>query len=199
MNINRRIFIKNSSFSLLVLAIGSVASLSGCTAGSVFTNILSWIPTAVSAINGIVTVLGPFMPPGSAAIITLIDAALASLSATITEYNNDTNAADKATLLAKIRTILNDVSTNFQSFLNTLGLGTNPIVAVVIGLANIILSAIAGFLNQIPQSPTTTSISYRLNGMSHTVTPKLYKSVKAFKSDYNAMCVANNHPEIELK
>lgn len=196
---NRRNFVKSLSLGSLVLATGSVASLSGCIAGTVFIDILNWIPTAVSAINGIVTVLGAFMPPGSAAIITLIDAALASLAATITEYNNDTNPADKATLLAKIRTILNDVSTNFQSFLNTLGLGTNPIVAIVIGLANIILSAIAGFLNQIPQSPTTTSISYRLNGMSHTVTPKLYKSVKAFKSDYNAICIANNHPEIELK
>lgn len=197
---NRRTFISRTGrFLVTSAALGTSSTLIGCTAGSVFTDILNWIPTAVSAINGIVTVLGAFMPPGSAAIITLIDAALASLAATITEYNNDTNPADKATLLAKIRTILNDVYKNFESFLNTLNLGSNPIIAVVIGLANIIIAAISGFIGQIPASAPSATIYFRLNGQSHIVAPKLYKKVSDFKKDYNAVCVVNNHPEIELK
>lgn len=196
---NRRSFAqKVGSFLLLAVADGSCAVMISCPSGSnVFKDILSWVPTAVSAINGIVTVLGPLMPPGSAAIITLIDAGLATLAATVTQYENDTNPADKATLEAKIRTILNDVLTNFQQFLGTLHLGMNPILAVVIGLANVILAAIMGFLGQLP--PVTANPTYRLNGLSHAVTPKFYKSVAAFKKDYNAVCAANNHPEIEIK
>jgi hypothetical protein len=196
---DRRQFGKMTSGGLLALAVGGSVSLTGC---NVFSDILNWIPTAVSAINGIVTVLGSFLPPGAGAIVTLIDAALASLSATITEYNNDANPADKATLLAKIRTILTDIGTNFQSFLSALNLGNNPIIAIVIGLAQVILGAIQGFLGQLPAGGSGTKIlssAVTVGQRTMPVEAKYYKTVRAFKKDYNEVCILNHRPDIELR
>jgi hypothetical protein len=197
---NRRTFGRQTGVALLALAAGGGISLTGCpTAGTVFTDILKWIPTAILAVNGIVTVLGAFMPPGAMVIIVLINAALNSLTGTITQYNNDTNPADKATLLAKIRTILNDIVTNFQSFLDQLNLGANPIVAIVIGLANVLLAAIAGFLGQLPVAGTAVlTTSFHVGATMVRVVPKLYKNVGEFKKDWNQVCISNHHPEIEL-
>ena len=195
MNITRRSFAKYTGVGLLGLSL----TFEGCTAGSVFNSILTWIPIGISAIQGIVTLLDGLVPPGASAIITLVNAAFASLSATVTEYNNDTNPADKATLLAKIHTILADIVSNFQSFLNALNLGNNPIEAIVIGLSNIILAALAGFINQLPSANIPTSMSFRLDGKNISVTPKYYKSVSQFKSDYNTFANSHGHPEMDLK
>jgi len=191
---NRRSFIKISSTGVLSFAIGSVATLDGCT---VFDDILTWVPIGLTAIQGIVTVLGPLISPGALTILALIKAGFADLSAAVSEYNNDTNPADKANLLSKIRTILADIVSNFQAFLDALNLGDNPIINIVIGLANIVISAIEGFMNQLP-STKSTALTTRLSlgSKSITVTPKFYKSVKDFKKDYNSFALANNHGEI---
>jgi hypothetical protein len=197
MNLTRRQFSKLTSTSLLALATGASISLIGC---NVFNDILNWVPVGISAIEGIVTVLGPLVSPGALAIIALVKIAFADLSATVTEYNNDTNPADKATLLAKIRTILNDIVTNFQSFLDQLNLANNPIIAIVIGLANVVLSAIAGFLGQLPVSGTRVmATSFRVNGQMTTVVPHYYKHASDFRNAYNAVCAADGHAEIEIK
>lgn len=170
-------------------------ALMGC---GVFSDILAWTSVASVAIDGIVTVLGPFMPPGGATVILAIKSFLADLAGAASEYESDTNPADKATLLAKIRTLLTDIAMNFQSFLAQINLGNNPIVAVVLGLAQVILAAIAGFLGQLP-TPTTIPIKATVGGKPLSVVPKYYKRVADFKKDYNAVCAANSHPEIELK
>jgi hypothetical protein len=195
MDMNRRSFAKYTGIGLLGLTI----NFESCTASSVFNSILTWIPIGVSAIQGIVTLLGALVPPQATAIITLVNAGFASLLATVTQYENDTNPADKATILAKIHTILADIVTNFKSFLGALNLGNNPIEAIVIGLANIILAAIAGFINQLPVSNITTSMSYKLDRKSITVIPKYYKNVAQFKLDYNTEANSHGHPELDLK
>jgi hypothetical protein len=200
-NLSRRQFSKLASATLLGLATSASISLTGCSA---FANISAWIPVATTAIDGIVSLLGALVPPPAAAIISAVKAALADLGATIAQYNADTNPADKATLLSKIRTLLNDVASNFQNFLVQLNLAGNPIITIVIGLANIIFAAIAGFLNQLPPAPaaakgTTLSSTYHIAGANHQIVPKLYKSVGEFKKDFNAVCVADGHPEIAIK
>lgn len=191
---NRRSFAQRL---LMFLAVGSSAVfMTGC---NVFTDILNWIPVGLTALNGIITVLGPLIPPGAASIITIIKAAFADLQAAITQYNADTNPADKATLLAKIRTFLADIVNNFQAFLNALNLGNNPIINIVIGLANIIISAIEGFMNQIPPvSSAVTLATLKLGSKTVTVTPKFYKNVGDFKKDYNSFAMSNGHPEIKI-
>lgn len=195
---NRRTFVSRiGGFALLAGASGSLVALTGC---NVFSNILNWIPVGLSAIDSIVALLGPLVPPGATAILTIVKAAFADLSAAVSEYNADTNPADKSSLLAKIKTILKDIADNFQSFLNALNLGNNPLVAIVIGLANIILSAIMGFMGQLPASGTLTmATSVHVGGQTQPVTPKVYKSVGAFKADFNKVAIANHHPEVELK
>jgi hypothetical protein len=160
---------------------------------------MTWIPVGIAAVDSIVALLGPLVPPGAAAIITLVKAGFASLSAVVAEYNADTNVADKATLLAKIRTLLKDIADNFGTFLNQLNLGTNPIVIIVMGLARIILNALAGFLGQLPAGPTAMATSVRIGNQTLTITPKYYKNVKDFKSDFNAVATINHHPEIALR
>lgn len=188
---NRRSFAKKS---LLFLAVGSALSLDGC---NVFDDILNWIPVGLTALQGIITILGSLIPPPALAIITVIKAGFADLLAAVKEYNADTNPADKATLLAKIRTFLNDIVNNFQSFLNALNLGNNPIVNIVIGLADIIISAIEGFMGQLPPSaPTPLAMTLHVGSKSVTVVPKFYKSVADFKKAYNSIATSNGHPEV---
>jgi hypothetical protein len=179
-------------------AVGSM-EFTGCSS-TVFSQILSWIPVGISAITGIVTVLGPLVPPQALVVIGLVKAAFADLSATVTQYMNDTNPADKAGWLAKIRTILNDIVTNFQAFLDQLNLGGNPIEAIVLGLAQVVLSALAGFLGQLPAAGgKTVSETFRIGrGRLVAYTPHFYKSVNEFKTAYNSVCVANNHQEVEI-
>lgn len=200
MNITRRAFAKVAGAGTLALAAGTSLLLVGCT---VFDNLLTWIPIGITAINGIVTVLGAFLPPGGAIIIGLVKAAFADLAATITEYKSDTNPADKATLLAKIKTILGDIVTNFQSFLNQLNIGGNPIEAVVIGLASVVLNALMGFFGQLPAAPTAgkaLSNTFRVgpNGKPITIVPTTYKNVNAFRSAYNGVADSNGHPELDI-
>ena len=200
MNISRRVFAKVAGAGTLALAAGTSLFLVGC---SVFDSILTWIPIGITAINGIVTVLGAFLPAGGAIIIGLVKAAFADLAATITEYKSDTNPADKATLLAKIKTILGDIVTNFQAFLNQLNIGGNPIEAVVIGLATGVLDALMGFFGQLPPAPAAgkaLSSTFRVgpNGRLVTIVPTIYKDVNAFKSAYNGVADSNGHPELDI-
>lgn len=196
MQFTRRMFGKMASFLLLGLTAGASAFLAGC---GVFADIEAWVPIGVAAVNGIVTVLGALLPPGAVAIIALVKAGFADLTATITEYQNDTNPADKATWEAKIATILNDIASNFQSLLASLNLGSNPIEAVVLGLAQVFLAAIAGFLGQLPATSKTLTMSAHVGTRTITIVPKFYKKASDFKHDYNAVAVADGHPEIVIK
>jgi hypothetical protein len=195
--LTRRDFSKWTGKVLLLFSAGTSALfLGGC---NVFNDILTWIPIGLTALQGIVTVLGPLMPPGAAAIIVLIKATFADLSAAISEYNADANPTDKATLLAKIRTFLSDIVNNFQTFFNALNIGNNPILNIVIGLANVILAAIEGFMGQLPATGTKTlTTSFHVGARQLTVTPKFYNRVSDFKHDYNAVAAAAGHPEISI-
>ncbi|SRR5258708_6598253 len=194
---NRRNFVKGSYSGLLYLAIGGSAfTMTGC---NVFDDILAWVPVGLTALEGITTVLGPLLGPGAAAVITIIKAGFADLSAAVSEYRSDTNPADKATLLARIRTFLSDIVNNFQSFLNALNLGNNPIINIVIGLVDVVLAAIEGFMGQLPPAPVGTKPvpkEFKLGTQVHVIVPKFYKSVGDFKRDYNSIATTNGHPEV---
>jgi hypothetical protein len=199
--ISRRDFGKRTGMGIIGVLFAGAFGMTGCSA---FADISAWIPVATTAIDSIVSLLGALVPPPAAAIIAAVKVALLDLGATITQYNADTNPADKATLLTKIRTLLNDVASNFQNFLVQLNLAGNPIITIVIGLANIIFAAIAGFLNQLPPAPAaaqgvTLTSTYHVAGANHQIVPKLYKSVGEFKHDWNTVCTADGHPEIAIQ
>jgi hypothetical protein len=197
--LTRRRFTQYAGTGILSLATFGSSLIFGCSS-SVFDSILAWIPVATKAINGIVSVLGSLVPPSALAIIDLINAALSDLAATIMQYQSDTNPADKNGWLAKIRTILANIITNFQSFLASVN-AAGPIELIVEGLASVVLAALAGFLGQLP-SPGMTSLmphTFHLGiGQPVRYTEKYYKSVGQFKSDFNAVADSHGHPEIDL-
>ena len=191
---NRRNFVQRmGSFALLSFAGSFSLALTGCNA---FTDIEAWVPVGIAAVNSIVKLLGAFLPPGASAIITLVLAGLTDLAQAVRDYNADQNPADKATLLAKIRTLLTDIAKNFQDVLNAAA-GNNPIIGIVLALAQVFLSALAGFLGELPAASAPKMV--RLGSQTLPVTPKRYKKPAGFVTDFNNVCVRLNHPEAEIK
>jgi len=194
MDLTRRGFTKLCSTGLIVFASGLTVFITGC---GVFSDIQTWVPVGLAALQGILTALGPLVSPGAAQIVSLIKIGFADLVATVNAYTSDTNPADKATLVAKIRTILNDIVKGFQDLLVALNLANNPIEVVVVDLANVILSALAGFLSQLPV-PAGGPVGVSLKKGGVPVGAKVYKHTSDFKRDFNAACVKDGHPELQL-
>jgi hypothetical protein len=98
--------------------------------------------------------------------------------------------------LAKIQAVFNLIVANFESLLSQVA--QNPIVSVVIGLAQIILSTIAGFMGQLPATPgKTLSVTFRVANENASFTPKA-RSRRQFKKDWNAVAAAGGHSEVKL-
>jgi hypothetical protein len=199
MKSSRRSFLQGLAAFFIVL-FSSLSFLTGCNATTIFQTILAWIPTAEKAFAGIVTILGPFLPPGASAIIAEVNAAFQVVVAAVNEYLN-APAADKTTFLDKLRVALQAVSDQIQAFLNAINIPGNPIVAVVLGLAQVIISTIEGFLNNLPVpvggKVLTMQAALHCSGATVVVVPKL-RNDSSFKKDFNAICEANGQTSIEL-
>ncbi len=199
MNMTRRDF----GLSLGVGALASGFILEGCGANSatVFAQIEAWVAVGEKAFAGIVTLLGPFLPPGAQALIALVNAAFTTLLAAVQEYLNSP-AAGQPAILPKIEAALQAIADNIQMFLTALNITGNPIVAVVIGLAQLILATIAGFLNALPVAAGGAK-TYRVRsvvtvgGVSAQVIPKR-RSLSSFRGAYNSIAESNGHSEIDL-
>lgn len=202
MNPTRRGFLRMTGTGALVLSTGGAGVLiEGCNAGTVFQDILNWVPTAEAAFAGIVTILNPFLTPAVSAIIGMVNAAFQVVVTAVNEYEA-APAADKATALGKIRVALTAVSDQIQAFLSAINIPGNPLIAVVLGLAQVIISTIEGFLNKIP-APAGAKVhlarsSLHCSGVTVVVVPKV-RTLSAFKATYNQVADTNGHPEIELK
>jgi len=208
--ITRREFTGFLTGTALLASTGSATILlNACNPSSVFAEIEAWAcPPAggttsplQNAINGIVTILGPFLPPGATVLIAAITASVTAACGATQEYLNTT--PPPVGIIAKIQTALTDIADNLQAFLNAFNIPGNPIIAVVIGLAQVILSTIAGFLGKLPVAAGAAKTmviraSVRFSGVSAPVTPKV-RTVKSFKSDYNAVCEAHGQTAIELQ
>ena len=99
---NRRTFTRIASLVLLLATSGISLFLAGC---GVWTDILNWVPVGEAAINSILAVLtgnGVVITPAIQAIVQLIEAGFAALTAAIKEYQSTTPAPVGA--LAKVET-----------------------------------------------------------------------------------------------
>src|ERR1035437_9133292 len=151
MEMTRRMFTKGAGTGLLVLATGGPALFTeGCTAASVFTDIVNWAPVGKAAVQGIITLLqgAGIVSPGIGLLIPVILTGFDDLLADVKIYQSLN--PPPAGALAKIVEIFHLIVTNFQSMLAQLQINGGPIVSVVIGLAQVILSTIAGFLQKLP-------------------------------------------------
>jgi len=185
---NRRTFTRIASLVLLLATSGISLFLAGC---GVWTDILNWVPVGEAAINSILAVLtgnGVVITPAIQAIVQLIEAGFAALTAAIKEYQSTTPAPVGA--LAKVETAFKDIVDNFTTFLQSLNV-SGGLLGIITGLAQIVLSTIAAFMNQLPPSPANKATldrasSARIAGNVIVVTAKK-RSVSSFRSDFNAV------------
>lgn len=187
MKLTRREFGKNlSAFWLFLAAAGSAVWTAGC---NLFNDILNWVPVGEAAMNSIISVLtanGIAITPALQAIIGLIEAGFNALSAAVREYQSTT--PPPAGALAKIETAFKDIVDNFTGFLKSLSI-SGPLVAVVVGLAQVVLSTIAAFTNKLPAASrarlSVAASSVTVGGSTAVVMPK-ERSRRAFKKDWNS-------------
>lgn len=188
MEMTRRVFGK---LSLAGVAATSLL-VSGC---NVFTEIENWAPIGLAAFNSILMVLAI---PGGSVLINAIKAALTDIPADIQAYK----AAPTASTLQKIDEVLSLLLSNFQAFLAQQSIA-GPATALVAGLAAIILSALSGFIADLPQTAllqTKAVLAKKtLIGGSLQVSyhPKKM-SILEFKHKWNSLSTGYNHPEAQL-
>jgi len=182
---NRRIFTKLASKTLLLmLTMGNALFLAGC---SVWSDILNWIPVGEAALNSILALLsanGVAIAPALQAIVTLIETAFNDLTAAVKEYQSTT--PPPAGALAKVQAAFKAITDQFSNFLSQLGV-SGGLLSVIAGIAQIVFSTIAGFVNQLP---TTVALSQRstvaVGSKSFPVVAKK-RNVSQFKHDVNVV------------
>jgi len=185
---NRRQFAgRLFAFFALLSTLGSALVMSGC---NLFTDIMNWIPVGEAALNSILSVLtgnGVVISPAIQSIVALIEAAFAALTAAIKEYQSTTPPPVGA--LAKIETAFADLANNFTTFLSSLNV-SGGLLGIITGLAQVVFSTIAAFVNQLPASASLKRTTARISTVKVgpnviTVTPKM-RTRRAFKKDWNA-------------
>jgi hypothetical protein len=186
--ISRREFASVSAKGLLAVAAVSSLMLGGCVSLPDLINIIA------AALTSLGTLVAPYLPAGGSALLANVKAALADLSGAIQQYDA-APASDKATLLAKVDLFLNAFTTNFQGFISQVLPGAGAIVALIEGLASLILSTIAGIRGGLPNPPAAMR-TMRIGSMQ--VVPKAMDA-KQFKAAFNALCAANGQAEAELQ
>lgn len=176
----RRAFLGHMTKGAAVAALGvSVISLDGC---NVLDTIESWIPTGEAAVNAILAVLTANNIPVSAAVSTivgLIETGLNDLLAAIKEYESTTPPPQG--VLAKIQTIMQDISDQFSNFVSQLSGVAGGILKVVTSLAEVVITTIAGFVNEL--TPSTQTVSFKFSGAPVVA---IKRSRRKFAHDWNS-------------
>ncbi len=201
---NRRTFVQRTGGALVALAaIGTSAFTSGCN--NIFTDILNWVPVGLSAISSVLTLLsgaGLVLGPGVMVIMGLIQAGMADLKLAIVQYQSTT--PPPAGSLAKIDAFLSDLVSNIGNVMQQLPGGTSNVITLVVGLFELVLSTIQGFITQVPMAaamPRTKAMLARplmVNGRAVVIYPRTNLSRRHFIHDFNALATAGGHPEAKL-
>jgi hypothetical protein len=193
----RRVFFKQAA--LASAAIGSLASSTACwLTGSVFTQILSYINVGLQAFQAVVNLLAPSAAVAVTAAITLVKAGFADLVTAVDAYEA-APAADKATLLQKVSTVLSILEASIQQFWNDLKLPSGSLATTISGLLGIILSVLAGFATQLP-APAPTPATTKAKALPNLipVTPQKM-SVSQFKKAFNSKMTASGQTPVNFK
>jgi hypothetical protein len=190
---NRRKFVGSLASGAAAAALGTASlELEGC---DVWTEIQAWVPAGISAFEQIVTLVLPIAAPGINVIAQTVEAGFSALAAAVNQYIN-APAASKATFKDKVLLIFSQLQGDIQAFLSAVNVDTgNPIVKIALGLVEIIVSTITGFLGQI--GAVTPAPTFRLSGQSVTIAP-VRRDRKRFVSAFNNQLVLAGHPELKI-
>jgi len=202
---NRRGFLGRTIAALAVVCSGGF-SLVGCSATSVMNDLLNWIPVGLKAISSVLTLLsggGIILGPPTMVVIGLVQTGLTDLKLAIAEYQSTT--PPPAGALAKIDTFLSDLVSNLGTILQQLPAGPANTITLVAGLFELVLSAIQGFMVQIPAVATSlpkaqaaVNRGFIINGVSVSISPRKNLTRRSFIHDFNKLATAGGHPEVNL-
>ena len=177
-----------SRIGAILATICMVPYLAGCNA---ITDLEHWIPVALSAVSSIVKLLGPIVPAPVSAIIVLIQAGFSALLAAIQSYQSGKG------VLADITNAIESIEGNFQAFFAQLNVSPS-LLALIEGLASLILSTIQAFSNEISPASANRLMAHVGNtGRIMTITP-VKRSISQFKAVWNAECVKADKPEAQI-
>jgi len=196
---HRRSFLTRSGLALFALAMGGMTFLTGC---SWETDLLNWLPLGIQSINTILSLLagaGILLGPSILATIGVIQAGLEDLRLAVIEYQA-TNPPPVG-LLAKIDTLLSDLVANIGNVISQLP--ANNIISLVIGLFELVLSMLEGFLQRAtPTSLPKTAVALKraivVQGKSVVVFPRTNLSRRKYIRDFNHLLDAGGHSEDDL-
>ena len=201
--VTRRQFSRLTAKGLMLAATGSFLALDGCSFAQ---DILAWAPLGLAAFNGIVTMLETFgiitADPALTVIVAAVRTGFSDLIQDVQLYESITPPPQGA--LAEISAVLTIIAGNIKSLFASIQTSFAPIVNLIIGLAQLILGTIAGFLNTIGSKtpagvPMATFYKFQVgkNGQTVNFLP-LKMSQGKFRSDWNAVCKSQGHPEMYL-
>ncbi len=184
MTLSRREFGKAVGVGSLVLTTaGSSLFLGGCNFAQ---DIVNFEPTAANALTSIENILGAngiIFSPVVQEAFTAAQAALVAMKAAAEEYLAIN--PPPATTTAKLRAALQAVVDQVGAFLKALALPNGGILSLVLALAQLILSTIAGFMGNLPTSLQMKLAHVELNGVPVTITP-VKRTRRAFKKQWNS-------------
>jgi hypothetical protein len=187
MQLTRREFAKKVTFTAvgarlaMLIATGSTIELAGC---NIIDDIENWVPVGEAAVNSILAILtanGVPIAAGISAVVNVIETAFNDLIAAAKEYQSTT--PPPVGTLAKIETIMQDISDQFSSFVSQLSGIAGTILTVVVALVKVVISTIGGFVSQLPTSARALA---KLNSHQAVSASPVHRTRRAFKKDWNA-------------
>jgi hypothetical protein len=188
---DRRNFVVRAFLGLGAVMATTVLNTGCFLSGTIFTKIMGYVGLGLAAFQAVVSLLDPPLALAMAGGIALVKAGFADVQTAVQDYNN-APAADKATLLGKVKIVLADLQTEIQSFWSNLHLpgATGGLISSLLG---IILSTLAGFAGQLGSLPAGAKLKM-LPANPLPVTPKP-RSKKQFEADFNkALTDAGQQP-----
>lgn len=199
---NRREFGKLSGIGAFLLATGASILTTGCNALS---DLLNWIPVGLQAVTSILNLLngaGISLPPAVLTVVELIQVGLGDLKLAIVEYQSTT--PPPAGALQKIDTFLAALVSNIGNILSQLPTAPNNVITLVIGLFELLLTTIQGFIASVPVAASLTKTRavfakpFMVRGQAVSLTPRTNLSRRAFIHSFNALTTAGGHKEANL-
>lgn len=199
---NRRQFLEKSGQGAIGTALtiatagGSMFVLEGCAFS--MASVLAWTKVGNGTIGSIVNLLVGAGILACATCSLLANAAMAAITAIGAAVQNYDNAdpANKTTLLGKIQTALQAGLAASTAFFESLSIPGQSLASLIVGLAGLVLNAIAGFIGQVgtPAALSAVVRSVKVAAQSVIVTPTVM-SAKQFQSAINKLFVQYGYPQ----
>lgn len=180
----------------LAVALSLCLAITGCSFSSTMSKLGQYLPTGISALNSVLSLLAAGGVINAAAATTvgndgsIASAALADIVAGVQAYN-DAPATDKATKLQAVVTALNAAQNTLSKLESDVHAPNQQDQLMVNGLLGVIITSLSAFeVNLAPASASAVKVSRA------SVAPT---SLRQFKAQFNAILVKGGHADRQLR